>query len=126
MDAIRKHIDLQYSTLIAKEEKELEVENKSSAQTPGDNRIAIVYNPMANYSASHWEKTKLTMKSTWVDYCKWRDRLTEHFKHVQQIDETAFYQMLHRLRDAMDDYWINYIELQVKACDLKNRMMWKH
>ena len=105
IDAIRKHVDLKYSTLIKKEETKSNVENKPSTQVSGDNRLASVYNPMTNQSASQWDKTKLTMKSTWIDYCKWKDRLTEQFKHVEQLDETAIYQRLHRLHDAMDDYW---------------------
>ena len=54
IDAIKNRVDLQYSTLIKKEE------NKSDVVS-GDNRITIIYNPMTNFCASQWDKTKLIM-----------------------------------------------------------------
>ena len=91
--AISKHIDREQSLVfkLLTDEKKLEPNSTPVLPSIPENKpLAVLYNPMTNYRKSDWEGSKLTMKSTWIDYCTGKRRLDEHFTHVKPIPTSAF------------------------------------
>ena len=70
---------------------------------------------MTNYNPIQWAENKLTLKSTWIDYCQWKDKIDQHFKFTEQLDESAYIPRYNRLKDAMDPGWIHYLDQQMKT-----------
>ena len=59
------------------------------------------------------------MKSTWIDYINWKGKIDENFDQVEQTPKNEFRKRAFRRKDALDTQWINYIETEIRAKNIK-------
>ena len=85
-------MDNQHALLAKSNSKHTIKEDKSSIEITSngeDKQIQVLFNPMTNYNPMQWESKKLTIKITWINYRQWKDKIDQHFKYIEQLEEEA-------------------------------------
>ena len=60
------------------------------------------------------------MKTTWIQYIDWKRKIDNHFKYVEKLSTHEIERRVFRLHDAMDIYWIKYIEHEIMANNVRD------